>query len=72
MNDLKRLEKEVMDLPDEDREHLVFLAWESLEKTPVHDAEGIEIALTRDREIESGTTKPINHSEFIRRTSSKG
>lgn len=68
MNDLKRLEKEVMNLPVEDREHLVFMVWESLEKAPVHDAEGIKIALNRDREIESGSTKPISHSEFIRQT----
>lgn len=39
MNDLRRIEKEVMELPVEDHEHLVFIVWESLEKASVHDAD---------------------------------
>jgi hypothetical protein len=32
------------------------------------DSEGIEVAIRRDQEIDSGTVQPIDHSEFMRRT----
>lgn len=68
------LEKEILALPPAERERLATMAWESLVADPSAasdhkiDPEGIEIALQRDGEIESGQVQPIGHSEFLRRT----
>lgn len=70
----KQLEKEILNLPPEEREHLALAAWESLETDTAFvvdhsfDPEGIDLALKRDDEIESGRVKLINHSEFKRIT----
>ncbi len=74
MSNLTELEKEVLNLPPKEREHLVLAAWESLEKgsaalaNSAFDPEGIEIAVRRDEEIESGSVQSISHAEFMRRT----
>jgi hypothetical protein len=68
------LEKEILALPPAERERLATMAWESLVADPSAasdhkiDPEGIEIAVQRDGEIESGQVQPIGHSEFLRRT----
>lgn len=68
------LEKQILALTKAEREHLAIVAWESLvgdpsvAGDPSVDREGIEIAATRDAELESGATPPISHSEFVRRT----
>ena len=76
MSNLAKIEREVMCLTPEEREHLALRAWESLgdgsdsaisEKL---DPEGIEIARKRDRELSSGAEKPISHSEFLSRINS--
>ena len=65
-----------MSLAPEEREHLALSAWESLGDgsdaavNALLDPEGIEIAKKRDRELSSGSVKPISHSEFLGRTSS--
>jgi hypothetical protein len=68
MNDLAKLEKQVLKLPPRDREQIALAVWQSLENGPALDPEGIEIAIRRDQEIESGAVRPIDHSEFLRRT----
>lgn len=68
------LEKEILAFPPAERERLATMAWESLVADPSAasdhkiDPEGIEIAVQRDGEIESGQVQPIGHSEFLRRT----
>lgn len=75
MSNLAKLEREVMNLSPEEREHLALSAWESLgdgSDTVIAaslDPEGIEVAKSRDRELSSGSIKPISHSEFLRRIS---
>ena len=76
MSNLAKIEREVMSLAPEEREHLALSAWESLgdgsdpEVNKMLDPEGISIAKKRDRELSSGSVKPISHSEFLRRISS--
>ena len=49
-------------------------AWESLVSDPKAasnrkiDPEGIQLAVQRNAEIESGKVQPIDHAEFLRRT----
>jgi putative addiction module component (TIGR02574 family) len=69
MSTLAQLEKEVLNLPPEERERLVLAAWESIGDGCPLDSESIEIARRRDQEIESGVVKAISHDEFMRRTS---
>ena len=75
MSKLAKIEKEVMGLAPEEREHLALSAWESLGDgsnaaiSEMLDPEGIEIAKKRDRELSSGSVKPIDHPEFLRRIS---
>ena len=75
MSNLAKIEREVMSLSPEEREHLALSAWESLGDgsnaaiNKILDPEGIEIAKQRDRELSSVAVKPIIHSEFLRRIS---
>jgi hypothetical protein len=74
MSTIPELEKEVLALPAPEREQLATAAWESLVNDPNAlsnpdiDPEGIDIALQRDSELESGAIQAISHAEFIRRT----
>jgi hypothetical protein len=74
MSSINDLEKEVLALPAAEREQLATAAWESLVNDPGAltdpgiDPEGIEIALQRDAELDSGAIQTIGHAEFIRRT----
>ena len=76
MSNLAKIEREVMNLAPEEREHLALSAWESLGDgsdaaiNETLDPEGIEIAKKRDRELSSGAVQPISHSELLRRISS--
>lgn len=71
---ITELEKEVLALPPVEREKLAMAAWESLVTDPNAlgdpriDTEGIDIALARDAEIESGAIQAISDAEFKRRT----
>ena len=75
MSNLAKIEKEVMRLAPDEREHLALSAWESLGDgsdaaiNEMLDPEGVEIAKKRDRELSSGSVKPISHSEFLERIS---
>jgi len=74
MSSITDLEKEVLALPAAEREQLATAAWESLVgdpgalSDPGIDPEGIEIALQRDAELDSGAIQAIGHTEFVRRT----
>ena len=74
MSTITELEKEVLALPPAERERLATAAWESLVGDPSAlsdpgiDPEGIDIALKRDAEIESGAIQSIDHAEFMKRT----
>ena len=73
---MAKIEREVMNLAPEEREHLALSAWESLGNgsdaaiNEMLDPEGIEIAKKRDRELSSGAVQAISHSELLRRISS--
>ncbi len=67
-SNVAELEKEALNLPPRERERLALAVWESLEGVSAVDPEGIEIALHRNEEIESGTVQAIDHAEFMRRT----
>ena len=77
MSNLAKIEKEVLNLTPKERELLALAAWESLGNgsdvsiNELLDPEGVEIANERDRELSSGAVKPISHSEFLRRISTK-
>ena len=73
MSYMTRLEKEILALPPEEREHLALTVWESLEAHSgstniLQDQEGIILAKDRDTELESGSAQPLTQSEFLRRT----
>lgn len=74
MSTMTELEKEVLALSPTEREQLAMAAWESLVtdsnalSDPRIDPEGINIALERDAEIESGAIQAIAHAEFMKRT----
>lgn len=74
MSTIVDLEKEILALSPTEREQLATIAWESLISDPTAagnreiDPDGIRLAAERDAEIEAGTTKPIDHAEFRRRT----
>ena len=75
MSSISELEKEVLSLSPLEREQLATAAWESLVGDPRAigdpsiDPEGIELALERDAELDSGAVQPISQDEFRRRTS---
>jgi len=71
MSNLLELEKEALSLSQSEREYLALAIWDSLSSAEDIDPEGIDIALCRDQEIESGQVRPITHSEFLKQTADK-
>jgi hypothetical protein len=75
MNTLSKLQKDLLRLPANEREQLALSAWSSLGDgsdpaiSTLLDPEGIEFAIERDQQIESGSVTAISHSEFLHRTS---
>lgn len=67
-NNVADLEKQALSLPPQEREHLALAVWESLEGASVVDPEGVEIALRRNDEVETGEAQTIDHAEFLQRT----
>lgn len=74
MSTITELEKEVLALPPTEREQLATAAWESLvtdpnaQGDPRIDPEGIDLALARDADLDSGSIQAISHAEFMKRT----
>ena len=72
MNTIDQLEAEILHLPPNDRERLALFAWESLMEDNggcsnlAVDQCGIDIAIQRDSELESGQVQPLNREEFNR------
>lgn len=62
------LEREALSLPPGERERLALAVWASLDRAAEFDPDGIDMALDRDSEIESGAVEAIDHEEFTRRT----
>ena len=69
------IERDLLDLPVVDRERIILKAWESLANDPAAmanpeiDPEGVDLAVSRDREIDNNSAGAISHEEFRRRTS---
>jgi hypothetical protein len=60
---------EAMKLSADDQMKIAQRLWENLEGlglASVEDREGLEIAILRDREIESGAVQPISFEAMIR------
>ena len=74
MSNLSKLQKDLLRLPANEREELALSAWNSLGRgsDPVINAqldpEGIELAMERDQQLDSGSVNPISRTEFLRRT----
>jgi hypothetical protein len=74
MSDLSKLQKDLLRLPANEREELALSAWNSLGRgsdpaiNAQLDPEGIELAMERDQQLDSGSVNPISHTEFLRRT----
>ncbi len=68
MHSLTEIENEILSLSPEEREHVALTAWASLDNGPSLDPEGIDIALRRDSDIESGNAETISHAEFVKLT----
>lgn len=68
------LEKQVLSLSPVEREQIALAAWQSLDSDPPADLDpqGIDLAVARDDELESGVAQPISHEEFLRRTGGAG
>jgi len=70
---LSKIQQDLSRLSDAEREQLAPPAWNSLgdgSDPAVNqqlDPEGVDLALRRDREIESGHTTAISKDEFLRR-----
>jgi hypothetical protein len=71
---MSKLQKDLLRLPANEREELALSAWNSLGRgsdpaiNAQLDPEGIELAMERDRQLDSGSVNPISHTEFLRRT----
>jgi len=68
MNNLAEIEKDALSLSPVEREHLAVTVWESLEGSIAFDPQGIQVALNRNQDIESGSVTPMRHAEFLLRT----
>jgi hypothetical protein len=74
MSELAEIERELLGLPAADRERIILKAWESLADdlaaaaSPEVDPEGVSLAISREREIDSNQVSAVTHEEFRRRT----
>jgi putative addiction module component (TIGR02574 family) len=69
---LNQLASEALALHPKDRAILAMSIWESLEDPyilpqDISDAQAVELAIQRDKEIESGKVEPISHNELMNR-----
>ena len=66
---LAELQKEALDLPENERALLAVSLLETL--SPLEPEVSDEETMQRDAELESGRAKEISHQEFIRRVESE-
>jgi hypothetical protein len=70
METASEIERKLLGMPVAERERIAVAVWESLLIDPVAvsdesiDPKAIELAEYRDRDIESGTSRPLTHAEF--------
>ena len=69
---IEQLASEALRLPPAQRALLAESLWESLEdpfKAPVEmdDAAALDLAMKRDRELESGEVRPTSHEQIMSR-----
>ena len=69
---IDQIAAEALRLPAKERAKLAESLWESLVdpfKTPAEndDAEAIALAMTRDRQLETGEVQPLSHDELMSR-----
>jgi hypothetical protein len=75
MSTFTKLQKDLLKLPASEREQLALAAWSSLGGgsdpgiSALLDPQGIELAIERDQQLETGSVSAISHSEFLHRTS---
>lgn len=73
MATIAEIEKELLQLSPSERARVAIAAWESLASDPLAaadpdlDPKGVELAQTRDADLDSGTS-PLGSEEFRRRT----
>lgn len=76
MKSLAELEKEILELPHDERQRLAFVVWSSLEEHELaeglNDPQGLATAQERDKEIDNGHTQPLQDSDFRRLTGGAG
>lgn len=74
VNSLSKMQKDLLLLSAAEREQLALSAWKSLgdgsdpNVSQQLDPAGIDLALQRDDELESGEADAITCEEFLRRT----
>ena len=74
MTNRAQIEKEILELPPTEREQLALRMWESIiaDESATADARldpaGIDLAISRDQQIESGNVSSISEEEFVNRT----
>jgi hypothetical protein len=71
MKSLRDLEKEILELPAAEREHLARVAWDSLDESLLPDEEGLAMAAERDEDIEAGRITTIDERTFRQQTAAK-
>lgn len=69
---IDQIAPEALRLPPRERALLAASLWESIEDPYVVEADlseenAIDLAIARDAELESGTVKPLSHSELMKR-----
>jgi hypothetical protein len=72
MRSVARIKQELLQLPAAERAELALEAWASLEADPDFDPEGVELAIRRKQEMESGVVAPLSLEEFMKRTGGGG
>ncbi len=74
MSDIAKIEEELLRLSPRERERLALKAWESLvtDEQAVADSQidpdGVELAESRDAELDGGNVEALDEGEFRRRT----
>lgn len=69
---IDQITPEALKLPTKDRALLAAALWESIEdpfalKVDPTDADAIALAVARDRQIESGSVRALDHHELMAR-----
>ena len=74
---IDKLASEALRLNSHDRAILAEIIWESLEdpylsSSDISDREAVELSLKRNKELEQGIVKPLNHQDLMSRLRNEG